>query len=111
MFIRILLVSVSAVLMAAHLAKLGLSPVFSLLVLLLPFLFFIKKPYVPKMFQILCYIGAAEWLCAMFVYIDIRNQTGESWTVLAIIMVSVALFTALSGFLLRSSKIHVKYSK
>jgi len=109
MFIRILLISVSAVLMAAHLGKLGLSPVFSLLVLLLPFLFFIKKPYVPKMFQILCYIGAAEWLRAMFVYIDIRNQTGKSWTVLAVIMTTVALFTALSGFLLRSSKFRPNY--
>lgn len=109
MFIRILLVSLSAVLMAAHVAKLGLSPVFSLPVLLLPFLFFIRKPFVPKMFQILCYVGAVEWVRAMFVYIQEREQTGDSWTVLAIIMISVALFTALSGFLLRSSKIRSKY--
>jgi hypothetical protein len=109
MLVRIVLFSLSAILMAAHLAKLGLTPVFSGLVLLLPFLFFVKKPFVPKLLQTLCYIGAAEWIRAMFIYIGQREQTGESWTVLAVIMTSVAMFTALSGFLLRSSKIRSRY--
>jgi len=65
--------------------------------ILIPFLMFIKKPWVPRLLQIILVLGALEWVRTVFSLIKIRNETGESWTRMAIILFVVGLFTLLSA--------------
>lgn len=70
-----------------------------------PFLLFVKKTWVPKLFQILLILGALEWLRSLYFYIQAYQENGQSWTKLLMIIGGVTLFTALSALVFRNKKI------
>jgi len=75
---RLLPVILSFGLLAAHFSRTGLFPVV-ILCLAIPFLLLIKKPWVARTIQLLLLLGGAEWIRAMFGYIEIRKAIGEDW--------------------------------
>jgi len=91
----------SFLLLAAHLSRADLNLI-AIPTLLIPFLLFIKKAWVARVFQVALILGSAEWIRVMFEYIDIRSHTGENSTRLVIILVSLALFTLFSAFLFQT---------
>lgn len=95
-------------LLAAHFSRAGFFPLM-ILSLAIPLLLFIKRPWVARSIQVVLILGAAEWIRAMFGYIEIRKSIGDDWTRLAIILVSVALLTALSGLVFRSKTLRKTY--
>ncbi len=99
-FVRLLPVIFSFGLLAAHFSRMGLFPL-TILSLALPMLLFIKKKWVARGIQILLVLGAVEWIRAMLGYIEFRKSIGDDWTRLAIILIAVALLTALSGLVFR----------
>jgi hypothetical protein len=107
-FLRLLPVILSYGLLAAHFSRADMLPgvVVSLIT---PFLLLIKKPWIARSIQILLLLGAAEWIRAMFGYIEVRKEIGEDWGRLAIILIAVALLTACSGLVFRGKSLKKRY--
>lgn len=101
-FLRLLPAILSLLLLGAHFSRAGLSwlaPVF----VLLPLLLFLKKPWVPRLMQVVLVLGSLEWVRSTLVYVGQRREIGDSWGRLAAILGAVALFTLLSAWILSRS--------
>ncbi len=96
------------VLLAAHFSRAG-NDLLAILVLLLPLLFFLKQKWVIQSLEMIAYLSALIWLFGAYQYIEIRIAAGDDWIRLLIIMGSVALYSAWTGFFLRSEKIKSIY--
>ena len=107
-FLGLLPVFISFLLLAAHFMRAGQDSLM-LLVLILPLLLFVKKSWVPRVFQLLLLLGAIEWLRSLFVFAQMRMAFGEPWFRLAVILGAVALFTALSGLVFRARALQQRY--
>jgi hypothetical protein len=108
-FLRLLPVILSFGLLAAHFSRANLFPLV-IVSILLPFLLLIRKAWVARSIQVLLVFGAAEWIRAMFGYIEVRKAVGEDWTRLAIILLTVAVLTACAGLVFRSSSLRKRYN-
>jgi hypothetical protein len=106
--VRLLPVLLSFGLLAAHFSRANLLPLV-IISLALPFLLFIRKAWVARSIQVLLVLGAAEWIRAMFGYIEIRKSMGDDWGRLAIILVTVALLTACAGLVFRGKSLKLRY--
>lgn len=95
-------------LLAAHFSR-GDNNVLAYISLLVPFLFFIKQKWVIMTLEITAYLSALVWLYGAYTYIQIRIATGDDWLRLLAIMGGVALYSAGTGFFLRSEKIAKTY--
>jgi len=109
-FVRLLPVIFSTLIMAAHFSRAG-NGILMILCLLLPFLLFIKKQWVARLFQVLLVLGSLVWIQSIVHYAKIRSSMGESWTRLAIILGIVALFTALSALVFESKSLKERFCK
>jgi len=91
----------AAALMAAHFFRAGN---WSLVALCLaaPLLFFYKKRWSLILLQLGAYCASACWLAAMLSLVQMRQQSGQSWTAAALILGAVTLTTLLAGLLLNS---------
>ena len=107
-FLRLLPVILSFLLLGAHFYRAGMVPVTVLCVASL-FLLLIRKPWVPRLFQVLLVLGAIEWLRSLYLFAAMRIAWGEPWTRLAVILGTVALLTALSGLVFKLRKLKEFY--
>ena len=107
--VRLLPVILSLLLLAAHFYRAG-HVVMTGLCLAVPLLLFLRKPWVPRLFQLLLILGAIEWLRSLYFFAAMRIAWEQPWTRLAIILGSVALFTALSALVFSSRKLRNFYS-
>ncbi|MDF1574051.1 MAG: hypothetical protein P1P86_02525 [Bacteroidales bacterium] len=107
-FVRVLPVILAFGLLAAHFSRSNLFPLV-FVSLFLPFLLLIKRAWVARSIQLLLLLGAAEWIRAMFGYIEIRRSLGEDWGRLAIILVTVAILTACAGLVFRGKALKKSY--
>ena len=91
----------AAALMAAHFFRAGN---WSLVALCLaaPLLFFHKKRWSLLLLQLGAYCASACWLAATLSLVQMRQQSGQSWTTAALILGAVTLMTLLAGLLLNS---------
>ena len=96
------------ILLAAHFSR-GGNDILAGLTLLVPFLFLIKQKWVIISLEIFAYLAAVIWLYGAYEYIQIRIASGDDWVRLLAIMGGVALYTAWTGFFLRSQKIKAVY--
>ncbi len=101
-------VVLSFVLLAAHFSRHDV-PLLTLLCLLIPFLLLLKRPWVPRLFQLLLAIGALEWIRTAVVLARARIDAGEPWIRMALILAGVALVTTGSAVLLQSSRLRHLY--
>jgi len=101
-------VILSFLLLGAHFYRSGQVVLAGLCVALLVLLFF-RKSWVPRMFQFLLTLGALEWLRTLYYFAAMRIAWDQPWTRLAIILVAVALFTALSGLVFNSTALRARY--
>ena len=74
-----------------------------------PLLFFYRKRWSLIVLQVLAYGAAATWIAVAIQLVRLRQQLGQPWTVAAIILGSVALFTLLAGLPLNSRAIRERY--
>ena len=108
--LRLLPVILSFLLLGAHFYRAGLPPL-TLLSLAVLALLFLRKSWVPRLFQALLILGAIEWLRTLYVLAAMRIAWGEPWTRLALILGGVALLTALSGPVFQGRKLKARYSQ
>jgi hypothetical protein len=106
--LRLFPVIFSYLLLGAHFYRAGqvLLTVLCLVVLLLLFL---RKPWVPRVFQLLLVAGSLEWLRSLYSFAAMRIAWDQPWTRLAIILGAVALFTVLSGLVFQHRKVKAYY--
>jgi hypothetical protein len=81
-----------------------------LLSIVFPFLLFIKKAWIPKLFQVTLILAALEWLRSLYVYIQTYDDLGKSWTKLLMIIGGVTLFTLFSALVFKSKAIRKWYN-
>ena len=101
-FMRLLPVVLSLLLLGAHFSRAGLPPL-ALVFILLPLLLFLRKPWVPRLMQVVLVLGALEWVRSTLVYVGQRREVGDSWGRLAAILGAVAFFTLVSAWILSRS--------
>jgi hypothetical protein len=106
--LRLIPVILSFLLLSAHFYRAGYL-ILTLLCVGVSFLLFIRKSWVPRLFQILLVLGALEWLRSLYYFAAMRIAWDQPWTRLAIILSAVALFTALSGLVFRSKAVRARY--
>jgi hypothetical protein len=106
--VRLLPVIFSFLLLGAHFYRAGHVVLTSLCVAVL-LLLFLRKHWVPLLFQVLLALAALEWLRSLYFLAAMRIAWNEPWTRLAVILIVVALFTALSGLVFRSKKLRARY--
>jgi hypothetical protein len=108
MKLRITLLALSAILLAAHFLR-----TFTILPMLLclaaPFLLLIKKRWSLLIIQALTVLAAMIWLFTLNGIIQQRLQEGRSWIASGIILGVVAGYTLLTGWLLESPLVKEKY--
>ena len=108
MGIRISLFALAALLLGAHFLRAGNIAVVALC-LATPLLFLWRKRWSLLLLQMLAYGAAATWIVVAYQLIELRQRSGQPWTVAAIILGSVALFTLAAGLLLNSRTIKDRY--
>ncbi|MEI7761981.1 MAG: hypothetical protein WCI85_02000 [Comamonadaceae bacterium] len=108
MHIRIGLFLLAVLMMAAHFFRAGN---WSLVALCLaaPLLFFYKKRWSLLLLQLGAYCASATWLAATLSLVQMRQQSGRSWTAAFLILGSVMLLTLLAGLLLNSRRMREAY--
>ena len=106
--LRFIPIVLSFIILAAHFSRADLN-ILAIPTLLLPFILFIKKAWVARVLQIALILGAAEWIRMTLEYIDVRQELGQDWTKLAVILFSVSLFTFLSAFIFQSKPLKRLY--
>ena len=106
--LRLLPVVFSSLLLGAHFLRQGLMPIV-ILALLLPVLLFFRRAWIARLVQIILVLGAFEWIRTMLILVDGRRSAGEPWTRLAIILVTVAVFTGCSALLFRCGSLKTRY--
>ena len=97
-FVRLLPVILSALLLGAHFFRAGLT-IPAVLMVLFPIVLLVKRPWVARLAQFVLVLGGIEWIRTLFVFVGQRREADQSWTRLALIIGSVALFTIGSGLL------------
>ncbi|MBN2008175.1 hypothetical protein JW960_02385 [candidate division KSB1 bacterium] len=106
--VRLIPVIFSFLLLAAHYSRAQWDWA-AVLCLVIPFVLFVKKRWVPRLMQVLLVLGALEWIGTTHRLVLIRQAEGMPWTRLAIILISVALFTGLSTLVFRNKALRARY--
>ena len=101
-------VFVSFLLLAAHFSRNG-APLLAVLCLALPLLLLVRRRWVPRLLQLLLFVGALEWLRAALALAARRLDAGEPWIRMGVILATVALFTFASAMLLRTTRLRRRY--
>lgn len=108
MALRVSLFITAASLMAAHFFRMGNFFVLGLC-LATPLLFLWKSRWSLVLLQFGAYLATATWLGVAVELVQFRQQIERPWTVAAIILVSVALFTLVAGLLLNARSMRERY--
>jgi hypothetical protein len=107
-FIRLLPVFISCLLLAAHFYRAGQLVLVSISLLMI-LLLAVRQSWVPRLVQMGLLLGGLEWLRTLYFIAQLRIDYGMPWTRLAMILGSVALFTALSALVFKSHSLRRRY--
>lgn len=108
MFLRLFPVIVSALLLAAHFFRNGRGGV-TLLCLAVSLSLAVRRPWVMGVARVFLALAALEWLRTLVALAHVRAAHGEPWTRLAVILGSVASFTAASALVFRSAQVRAYF--
>lgn len=100
MIVRIVLYVVASWLMAAHFLR-GGDLILVVLCLATPALFLVRRRWSLTVLEALSYAAGLVWLITAWQIAETRRLMGEPWLRAVLILVGVAAFSALAGFLLR----------
>jgi hypothetical protein len=106
--LRIVLLVIAALLLGAHFYRAGNFLLVALCVAV-PLLLFHRRRRSLVLLQAAAYAGTAVWGDAAIRLVVIRQQMGQSWTLAAVILGAVALFTLVAGLMLNSRAITEHY--
>ena len=107
-FLRLLPVILSCLLLAAHFSRNEIM-LLTLVSMALPFLLLVRRPWVPRLFQVVLVLGALEWVRRLVALALERQGAGEEWVRMAVILGVVAALTASSALVFRGSAVKERY--
>jgi len=105
---KLLPVMISFLLLAAHFYRAGQAILAGLCIAVLALLL-LKETWVPRFFQIALMLAALEWIRTLYIFAQIRIESGQPWVRLAIILGLVALLTALSALVFKARSLRCRY--
>jgi hypothetical protein len=108
MIASILLYIAASWLVAAHFLRAG-SLIPTVLCLLTPTLFLVRRRWSLLLLQSLAYAAAVIWLGTAWQIVALRRLFGEPWLRAAAILVGVAAISVLAGLLLRQGAVQQRY--
>jgi hypothetical protein len=108
MALRISLYVVAALLLAAHFLRAGNHGLVALC-LAAPLLFLWRTRLSLVLLQLMAYAAAVTWTSVAIRLVQLRQSLGQPWTLAAVILGSVVLFTLLAGLLLNSRPMRHRY--
>ncbi|OIP15607.1 MAG: hypothetical protein CO105_11840 [Comamonadaceae bacterium CG_4_9_14_3_um_filter_60_33] len=108
MTLRIVLFVVAAALTAAHFLRADSYGLVALSVAT-PLLFLYRKRWSLLLLQLAAYGATVNWMLAIVLLVQMRQQVGRPWTTAAVILGAVALLTLLAGLLLNSRSLRQRY--
>jgi len=100
----------SLILLSAHFSRNNMT-ILSMLFLLLPLLFLIKKLWVKRVLELVLFAGSIIWVLAIFHYVKIRMANGQDWLRLVIILGAVSTYTLFSAILIELKYLKHKFKK
>jgi hypothetical protein len=103
-----ILLILSFVILGAHFLRSG-NWLVMVICVLAPLLLIVRKRWSLLVVQLFAYVGAGIWINTALVLSRKRIIAGAPWGRLVLIMGLVALFTALSGYLLNAPGVKEKY--
>ncbi|MCL7970560.1 MAG: hypothetical protein M8866_00530 [marine benthic group bacterium] len=98
--LRIVLIVVAFVFLAAHFSRAG-NDAIAVVTLALPLLLAVRKPWAGWTLRILLFAGALEWVRTLLRLVAERRAAGDDWVRLAVILAAVAVVTLLAAFAVR----------
>ncbi|MEK7435289.1 MAG: hypothetical protein AAB150_00220 [Pseudomonadota bacterium] len=109
MILRISLYTIAALLLGAHFLR-GGNLVMAGFCLAAPLLFLWRQRWSLILLQLLAYGAAGTWIAVAYQLVQLRQQLGQPWTVAALILGTVALFSLIAGLLLNSRATRERYA-
>jgi hypothetical protein len=106
--LRLSPVIICFLLLAAHFYRAG-QFLLTIACLALPLLLLVRRPWLPRLFQVLLLLGALEWLRTLYVFAGTRIAFDQPWGRLAVILGAVAAVTALSGLVFQGARLRSRY--
>lgn len=98
--LRLAPVLVSALLIAAHFLRVGAMGTVAVC-LAFPALLLVRRPWAPRVVQAVLLLASLEWVRTLLAHLAQRQQAGQPWLRMAVILGAVAAFTALSALAVR----------
>ncbi len=108
--LRLLPVVLSAVLIAAHYLRAG-SLATVALCLVAPMLLLLRRAWVPRLMQGGLAFAAIVWVWTAWDIVQLRMAVGAPWTTAAIILGSVAAWTAGSALIFETAALRKRYGR
>ena len=108
MILRLFPVLFSALLLAAHFSRHDM-PLLSLLSIAFPFILLLRRPWVPPLVQGIIVLATLEWVRTLVAIARQRQEAGEDWLRMAVILASVAAVTLASVLVFRSDQVRERY--
>jgi ABC-type Fe3+-siderophore transport system permease subunit len=108
MILRLLPFILASLLLAAHFLR-SAHTLLVALCLLTPLLLLIKKRSILILLQCLAYLGVLVWSRTIYILVRQRIGMAEPWGRMVLILLGVAVFTFLAGYLLNSDLLKERY--
>jgi hypothetical protein len=108
MILRLLPFILAFLFLAAHFLRSAHTPLV-ILCLVTPLLLLIKKRGILILLQCLTYVGVLVWVHTIYVLVRLRIGMAEPWGRMVLILLGVAVFTFLAGYLLNSDLVKQRY--
>lgn len=100
----------SLAVLGAHFYRSGSMALVALCVLLLILMLVLRRVWVLRLLQLGLLLGAAEWLWTTFLLVQQRLALGQPWQRLTLILLCVALATALSALVFRHPRLQKRFA-
>lgn len=107
--LRLLPTVLALVLLAAHFYRAGMV-VLAVSACLLPLALLLKRPWIPRLFQVVLVLAALEWCRTLYLIAQMRIAFDMPWTRMALILGAVAAFTAFAALLFETRGLRRRYS-
>lgn len=107
--LRLLPAVLALLLLAAHFYRAGLVAL-AVAACLLPLALLVKKPWIPRLFQVVLVAAALEWCRTLYVIAQMRIAFDMPWARMALILGAVAAFSALAALLFETRGLRRRYS-
>lgn len=102
--------TLSLTVLGAHFYRADELLLLALCALLLVLMLAWRRVWVVRLLQLGLMLGAAEWLWTIFLLVQQRLALGQPWQRMALILLAVALVTALSALVFRHPRLRQRFT-